>query len=125
MSVSFEHAAYVLAVHDAERSARHYIDVLGFEPIPIDAPGWRFVERGAVRIDLGECPDQPPASSLGDHSWFARVFVEGIHDYHAELVRRGGDVISAPEQKPWGLIEMAVRTIDGHRIMFCEMVERY
>lgn len=120
MPAEFGQCCYVLAVHDVAASQRHYVDVLAFEPLDIDAPGWRFVQRGPARFDLGECPDMPEASTLGDHSWIARIFVDGLDAYHAEIAPRGANILSGPADKPWGLREMAVRTPDGHRLMFCE-----
>lgn len=119
MKAGFGQACYVLAVHDVERSLRHYVDVLGFSELRIDAPGWRFVERGPVRIDMGECADALAPSRLGDHSYFARIFVDDLDAYHREIAPRGADIMSGPADRPWGLREMAVRTVDGHRIMFC------
>jgi catechol 2,3-dioxygenase-like lactoylglutathione lyase family enzyme len=122
MSAQFSRSCFVLAVHDVERSARHYVDVLGFSSVSIDAPGWRFVERGPVRFDMGECPSVPSATEIGDHSYLARIFVDDVDAYHREISPRGATILSGPADKPWGLREMAVRTIDGHRIMFCTPV---
>ena len=124
MTARFTQTCHVLAVPDVEASARHYIDALGFEPLDIPAPGWRFVQRGPVRFDLGECRDALPARELGDHSWVARIFVEGIDAYHDEIAPRGARITSRPTTKPWGLREMGVSTPDGHRLVFCEAVNR-
>lgn len=119
MPAQFAQPCFVLAVPDVHRSAQHYIDALGFSALEIDAPGWRFVQRGAVRIDMGECPQALAVSELGDHSYFARIFVDDLDAYHTEISARGAAVLSGPTDKPWGLREMVVQTIDGHRIMFC------
>ena len=123
MTARFTQTCHVLAVPDVEASARHYIETLGFEPLDIPASGWRFVQRGPVRFDLGECPGALPARELGDHSWVARIFVEGIDAYHDEIAPRGAGITSRPTTKPWGR-EMGVTTLDGHRLVFCEIVER-
>jgi catechol 2,3-dioxygenase-like lactoylglutathione lyase family enzyme len=125
MPAAFDHAVFVLAVHDADASAAYFVDVLGFDPLLIDAPGWRFVEREAARIDLFQSPGVMPASDLGDHNWFARIFVDDLDDYYKELVRRGADIIASPEDKPWSVREMTVRTLDGHRIQFCEVLRTW
>lgn len=122
MTARFTQTCHVLAVPDVNASAHYFINALGFEDLDIDAPGWRFVQRGAVRFDMGECPDALPACELGDHSWFARIFVEGIDAYHAEIAPRGALVSSPPTTQPWGLREMGVSTPDGHRLVFCEVV---
>ena len=124
MSAEFSQCCYVLAVHDVETSRKHYVEALAFEPLEIDAPGWRFVQRGPARFDFGECPDMPQAGTLGDHSWIARIFVDGLDAYHREIADKGAEILNGPQDKPWGLREMAVRTIDGHRLMFCERISQ-
>ena len=57
---------------------------------------------------------------LGDHSYFGYVVLDDVDAYHAEIAARGADVIAPPADKPWGMREMPVRTIDGHRIMFAQ-----
>jgi uncharacterized glyoxalase superfamily protein PhnB len=71
---------------------------------------------------LGECPDEKPASELGDHSYFAYLLVEGLDQLYQEIAARGAREISAPENKPWGLREFGIRTPDGHRITFGEPI---
>ncbi|MGV8929126.1 MAG: VOC family protein [Brevundimonas sp.] len=122
MTARFVQTCHVLAVPDIKATAHYCVEALGFEELDIDAPGWRFVQRGPVRFDLGECPDALPARELGDHSWFARIFVEGIDTYHAEIAPRGALISAPPTTKPWGLREMVVKTPDGHGMVFCEVV---
>jgi catechol 2,3-dioxygenase-like lactoylglutathione lyase family enzyme len=111
--------SFVLAVPDVARTAKWWIDVMGFEPW-MEPEGWRFVRRGACHIMLGECPDAIPPADLGDHQYFAYIYVDDLHRYHAEIKDKGADIISGPEDKSWGMREMAVRTPDGHRVMFGE-----
>ena len=113
----------VLAVHNLAVSTRYYTETLGFEVDPIDAPGWSFLSRGPFKIMLGECPDAIPAAELGDHNWFAQVFVDSIDAYHDEVMARGGKVLSPLETKPWGIREFSVRTPDGHRIGFGQVMQ--
>ncbi|NBW06779.1 MAG: hypothetical protein EBR82_02000 [Caulobacteraceae bacterium] len=122
MTATFGQCCYVTAVHDVAKSQAYFVDKLAFEALEIDAPGWRFVQRGTARFDMGECIGVPEASTLGDHSYIARIFVDGLDDYHAEIAPRGAEILHGPADKPWGLREMAVRTPDGHRIMFCEVI---
>jgi uncharacterized glyoxalase superfamily protein PhnB len=107
----------VLAVRDLSLSTNYYVDVLGFQKDPIDAPGWSFLTRDTFRVMLGECRDAQPARELGDHSYFAYWNVEGIDDLYREFVSRGALVTSVPTNKPWGLREFGLRTPDGHRIV--------
>jgi uncharacterized glyoxalase superfamily protein PhnB len=108
---------YVLAVHDAEASARFFCEVLGFARHPVGDDGWRFVERDGFMIMLGSCPGTPPAREIGDHSYFAYFSVDDVDGYFANMQNRGVDFLSHPADKPWGMREFGLRTPDGHRIM--------
>ncbi len=120
MAAQFETSMFVLAVHDLARARAHYIDVLGFSDMNVDAPGWAFLKRGGVGVRMGECADAIAPADLGDHSYFGYIYVDDVDAYHAEISARDADLIHAPIDQPWGMREMAVRTIDGHRIMFAQ-----
>ena len=63
------------------------------------------------------------ANAPGMHWCLALPFVliAALPASAAETVKIGFiEVLSGPADKPWGLREMAVRTPDGHRIMFCQ-----
>ena len=115
----------VLAVLDLKASTRYYMDVLGFTQDPIDVEGWSFLTRDTFRVMLGECPDQKPASELGDHSYFAYWNVDDVDQFYQEIVAKGALVTSEPSDKPWGLREFGLRTPDGHRITCGELTNRH
>ena len=75
-------------------------------------------QSGEVRIFLGECPDEKPASEIGNHSYAAYFQVSGIVDLFQDYKDKGIEVTSELETKPWGMREFAIRTPDGHRFMF-------
>jgi len=113
----------VLAVRDLRASTRFYIDVLGFHrDFGDESGGWSFLSREAFKVMLGECPDEKPASELGDHSYVAYLIVEGVDQLYEEVSGRGAEVISNPTTEPWGLREFGIRTPDGHRIRFGEPI---
>ena len=113
----------VLAVRDLKASTRYYKEVLGFSEDPIDAEGWSFLTRDNFRVMLGECPNERPASELGDHSYFAYWNIEGLDQFYREVAARGAFVTSEPADKPWGLREFGLRTPDGHRITCGEVIQ--
>jgi len=112
----------VLAVQDLVRSTRFFTEVLGFRRDPVDAKGWSFLSKDAFKLMLGECADEVAAAELGNHSWFARIMVEGLDDYFRDVATRGAEVISRPADRAYGLREFVIRTPDGHRLMFAEPV---
>lgn len=113
-------ARSVLAVRDLARSTRFYVEVLGFTPDPIQAPGWSFLTRDAFRVMLGECKDEVPAEATGNHSWFVHLIMEGLDAYYHEVRAKGAEILSHPSDRPWGLREFVIRTPDGHRIVLAE-----
>lgn len=113
----FTRIRYTLAVLDLARSTNYYTSVLGLD-IEFTAPGWTFLSRGSLRVMLGECTDAMPPSELGDHSWYGYVTVSDATELFAEYQASGAEFIQALADKPWGMREFGVRTIDGHRIMF-------
>jgi predicted enzyme related to lactoylglutathione lyase len=110
----------VLAVQNLDTSTRFYIEVLGFQLDPVDAKGWSFLSMDSFKLMLGECADEVAANETGNHSWFVRLMMEGLDEYHREISARGAEVIVEPADKRWGLREFVIRTPDGHRIMFAE-----
>lgn len=113
----FTQSRYTLAVPDLAESTRYYTSVLGLT-VDFTAPGWTFLSRGAFRVMLGECADALPPAQLGDHSWYGYVTVSDATALFMEYRAAGAAFIQELSDKPWGMREFGVRTIDGHRVMF-------
>lgn len=111
------HARYTLAVLDLARSTDYYASVLGLA-MDFAAPGWSFMSRGSFRVMLGECTDAIPPRELGDHSWYGYVTVSDATALFEEYRAAGAEFTQPLADKPWGMREFGVRTIDGHRLMF-------
>jgi catechol 2,3-dioxygenase-like lactoylglutathione lyase family enzyme len=109
--------AFVLAVQDLDRSAAYYRDVLGFRIQWEEAPDWRLAQRDGVRLMLGHCPNEKPATEIFPHDWFGYLETDDIAALRSEFVERGAQC-SEPRDQPYGMREMIVTTIDGHRIVF-------
>ncbi len=115
-------ARSVLAVQDLARSTRYYIDVLGFTEDDITSPGWSFLSKDAFHLMLGECRDEVPAGSTGNHSWYVHLLVDDVDGYYDEVRSRGALIINPPVTRAYGLREFIVRTPDGHRIVVGQTV---
>ena len=108
---------FTLAVRDLAVSTRYYTGVLGLQ-VDFKAPGWSFLSRGSFRVMLGECTDAVPPAQLGDHAWYGYVTVTDAAALFAEYRAAGAEFTQALADKPWGMREFGIRTIDGHRLMF-------
>lgn len=113
----FTSTRYTLAVLDLARSTAYYTSVLGLA-IEFSVPGWTFLARGSFRVMLGECTGALPPAELGDHSWYGYVTVSDASALFAEYQASGAEFTQMLEDKPWGMREFGVRTVDGHRLMF-------
>ena len=109
--------AFVLAVPNLDRSAVYFRDVLGFKVRWEDVTGWHLMERDTVRVMLGECPNDMRPADLGSHNWFGYLNADDVDALHAEITARGA-TCSAPADRPYGMREIVVTTVDGHRIVF-------
>ena len=108
---------FVLAVLDLKTSTDYYTSVLGLA-IDFEAPGWSFLSRGKFRVMLGECTDAIPPAELGDHSYYGYMTVDDIDALYGEYEESGVQFTQRLADKPWGMREFGIRTIDGHRLMF-------
>jgi catechol 2,3-dioxygenase-like lactoylglutathione lyase family enzyme len=116
-------AGFVLAVPNADATARWWTDVMGFARV-LEPEGWVFVQRDGCLIRLGSCPDAIPPRDLGDHQYFGYIEIDAVDRLYDEIGSRGADILFAPTTQPWDMREMGVRTPDGHRVMFAQNVSR-
>jgi len=107
---------YVLAVHDAEKSAEWFVRTLGFD-IVNRPDGWVFVKRDNCMVMLGECKGDREAHELENHSYFAYLRVDDADAFYAHAKESGADIMMPIASKPWKMREFGLRSPDGHRIM--------
>lgn len=108
---------FVLAVQNLATSTAYYQQVLGLT-IDLTTPGWTFLSRDKFRVMLGECVDAAAPATLGDHSWYGYITVTDASALFSEYKEAGAGFTQPLADKPWGMREFGIRTIDGHRIMF-------
>ncbi|TJY37047.1 VOC family protein [Pontimicrobium aquaticum] len=113
---------YVLAVKDLAKSANYYKNQLGFVSLRV-TNGWHFLKRGKFIVMLGECQDDKSAFETKNHSYFAYINVRNIDDLYEEYLSNNVEILGEITNKPWGQREFAIRTIDGHRIMFGQEIQ--
>lgn len=116
------HTRHVLAVKDLAVSAAYFKNALGFD-LDFTAPGWEFLSFGEFKVMLGECADEMTAGESGNHSWFAHALVENVDEVFEELQKRGAELMSHPTNQPWGIRDFGLRTPDGHRITFGQLID--
>ncbi|MCX4638391.1 VOC family protein [Streptomyces sp. RPA4-5] len=104
---------------DPERSRAFYGTALGLEIYREFGTG---PERGTVYflgggfLEVSGRSAGPPTETL--QLWLQ---VADAAAAHQELLAHGVEVLRAPVQEPWGLIEMWIADPDGHRIVLTEV----
>lgn len=107
----FEAAVPILNVANVPDSIAYYVDALGFE---LD---WEWgspatfacVVRDNVRIFLCQ-------GAQGAKGTWISVFVDDVDELYAQYTESGAIIRQAPTNFPWGLREMNVEDLDGHRL---------
>lgn len=113
---------YVLAVHDIDRTRDWFVRVLQCTADEVDPGNWVFCRCEEFTFMIGRCPDAIAPSELGDHAYFAYLFVNDVDAWAAHVSREGAEIVKPPTTEPWGVRELALRTVDGHRIMLGQRV---
>jgi len=116
-------AGAILAVADVPRSLAFYRDLLGFGVEAMyDDPSYATLSSAGIRLSLAEqghpAEDRPgvPMVAPEDASRAAVVLVLEVPDalaVHADLVRRGADILAPVHSPPWGGHRLFVSDPDG------------
>jgi ankyrin repeat protein len=107
----FESAVPILNVRNVPASIAYYVDKLGFEKewdwgTP---PTFACVHRDAVRLFLCQGAQGAPGT------WIS-IFVHDVDALYEDYKRRGATIRQPPTNFSWGVREMNVEDIDGHRL---------
>jgi hypothetical protein len=107
----FESAVPILNVKSVPASIDYYVEKLGFakEWDWGTPPTFGCVRRDEVRIFLCQ------GAQGGSGTWIS-VFLHDVDALHEDYKRRGAIIRQAPTNFPWGLREMNVEDLDGHRL---------
>jgi catechol 2,3-dioxygenase-like lactoylglutathione lyase family enzyme len=103
----------ILNVRDVAASLKFYVDVLGFDR-PWhwgDPPTFGGVRAGDLEIQF--CLN----GQGGPGTWMA-IWVDDVDAWYERLRSRQVDIRQPPTNFPWGVRELNVADLDGHRIRF-------
>ncbi len=106
----FESAVPILNVKDVPASIAYYVEKLGFlkEWDWGTPPTFGCVHRDQVRIFLCQGSQGCPGA------WMS-IFVQDVDALYQDYRRRGAIIRQEPTNFPWGVREMNVEDLDGHR----------
>jgi len=109
----FERSVPILSVKSVPDTIRYYVEKLGFQKNWDwgSPPTFGSVRKDEVEIFL--CQGTQGAPGM----WIS-IFVNNVDVLHEDYVRRGAIIKQPPTNFPWGLREMNVADLDGHRIRF-------
>jgi len=107
----FEHVTPILNVRNVPASIEYYVGKLGFrrEWDWGDPPTFACVGRDEVRIFF--CQDGQGAPG----TWLS-IFVQDVDALYEDYKKTGAIVRQPPADFPWGVREMNVEDLDGHRL---------
>ncbi len=118
----FVRCAPIFPVDNATKAAEYYRDTLGFEIKALfgDPAFYVVVQREEVRIHLSEREDTrrkiEPCSVY--------IFVREIDALYDELRGQGVQMFSPPENQPYGVREFEMSDLNGHFLVFGEVVDQ-
>lgn len=101
----------ILNVRDVPAAIAYYRDKLGFRLDWAwgDPPGFASIDRGSARIFLCQ------GAQGGPGMWLC-IDVEDVDALHREYLASGAIIRQPPTNFPWGMREMNVEDLDGHRL---------
>jgi catechol 2,3-dioxygenase-like lactoylglutathione lyase family enzyme len=107
----FDYAIPILNVKNVPASIAYYVDKLGFEKEWDWGTPATFgcVRHDGVQIFLCEGAQGSPGA------WIS-IFVRDVDALHADYTGRGAIIKQKPTNFPWGIREMNVADLDGHRL---------
>lgn len=113
---------HVLAVPDLERTRRWFEAVLGCQSEDIDPGNWLLLRLYGASFMVGRCPDAPAVEAIGDHGYVAYLVVDDLAAFEARAKAEGAEIVKASRDEPWGMRELGLRSVDGHRIMLAQAI---
>ena len=116
--------APVLGVRDVRTALAYYADKLGFVSVGVygpegeDAPVYAVARRGEAQLHLQIRRRNVWAAQRGDHERSAYFHVDDADALQEEFRAAGALIFQPATNMPYGLRELVVRDVDGHRLAF-------
>ena len=109
--VSIRSSEPIFPVADVVATVRYYRDVLGFseEWVWGEPPDFACVARDEVELFLSLTTQR-----VASGSWLS-IFVQDVDALYEDYKTRGAIIRQPPTEYPWGMREMNVEDLDGHR----------
>lgn len=113
--------APVLVVPEVGETLAHYRDRLGFEteawePNPA---AYGYARRDDCHIHFNQGEQARPNSEVVMPDLFdVYVWVDDVAALHAELQERGADLLHAPIERPWKMLEIRIQDPNGYILAF-------
>ena len=107
-------------VADVEKTSAYYDRVLGFATAyrAGEPPMFAICRRDGLDLMLRgvDAPDRIRPMEGG--TWDAFFWVDDAAALHAEFAARGASVVYGPVREEYGVLEFAIRDLDGHGLGF-------
>lgn len=115
--MKFKHAIPILYSADILQSLNYYTEILGFENKWAwgNPPSFGGVSKDSAEIFFCK-------NGQGNPGTWLSLFIDNIDGFYETLKTRGAKILTAPENKEWGVREMLVEDPDGHKIRFGQSV---
>src|ERR671910_1772224 len=113
--------APVLIVPEVLETLEHYRDKLGFETREWEAnpAAYGYARRDECHIHFNQGEQPRPNSEVVQPDLFdVYLWVDDVAALHDEFVGRGADLLHAPIERPWGMLEIRVQDPNGYILAF-------
>jgi predicted enzyme related to lactoylglutathione lyase len=109
--------APVLLVPDVRATLEHYRRTLGWETEAYEAvpEDYGYARRGAWRLHFARGERARPNAEIVPPDFFdVYLWVDDVRALHDELADRGAEILHPPTERPWGMLEIRVRDMNGY-----------
>lgn len=112
----------IFTVRDAAASLAYYCDCLGFDvAFEYGSPTFYVgLCSGAVSLHLVAAAQAPRPPGYAAVS----IYVDDVDAVHADLVKRGARILTAPKDQDYGLRDFGIADLDGNMIFFATELKK-